>query len=215
MNTISMNRPVTARDIAAALRLNLGTVRAYLNKDNNRNSATAQRVREYAAKVGYDPRKAEQYSNDLRKESQLYARTTEIKTYYYNGNFRTKEEEVARMKELREQGFSNVEIAKKVGRSQHTVFRKIGKQDEELTYQNRVFGQKIRAQKNAARKLYVVNKKVVEYNKKVEKHNKMKAELNILQLELLEQKSSIEQTAQTVIEMPMIDLRTVQPTALM
>lgn len=212
MNTAMNNRPVTARDIAAALRLNLSTVRVYLNSNNN--SATAQRVREYAAKVGYDPHKAEQYNNDLRKESQLHARTTEIKTYYCNGNFHTKEEEVARMKELREQGFSNAEIAKKIGRCSHTVFDNIGKQDEEMTYQNRVFSQKIRAQKNAARKLYVVNKKVMEYNKKVEKHNKMKAELNMLQIELLEQKSSIEQTAQTVIEMPMIDLRTVQPTAL-
>ena len=208
---IAMNRPITARDIAAALHLNLNTVRVYLK--GNGAGATAQRVREYAKEIGYNPQMALKYGrihgHEIKKTGKV-----KIESYYHNGNFHTKEEEIARMLELREQGFSNAEIAKKIGRHSVTVFKKIGKQDEEMTRQNLAMGARIRAQKNAARKLYIVNKKVVEYNKKVEKHNKMKAELNILQLELLEQKPTIEQTAQTVIEVPMIDLRTVQPTAL-
>lgn len=130
------------------------------------------------------------------------------------GNFKTREEEVARMKELRAMGYSNPEIAKMIGRDVHAVLRNIGKQDPELAKQNVAMAAHIRAQKNAARKQYMINKPIREYNAKVEQHNKMKAELNMLQLELLEQKPAIEQTAQTKIDFPLVDLRTVQPTAL-
>lgn len=210
MNTSasSMNRPVTARDIAAALHLSLNTVTVYLSK-KERNSATAQRVRDYAEKVGYDPKKALEYGRRYKNTEKPV-----IESYYYNGNFHTKEEEVARMKELREQGFSNAEIAKKLGRGIVTVWNAIGKQDKELTLQNIAMAAHIRAQKNAARKQYVVNKPIREYNAKVEQHNKMKAELNKLQTELLTEKSAIVQAAKTKIDFPLVDLHTVQPTAL-
>ena len=133
---------------------------------------------------------------------------------YYNGNFKTKAEEVTRMKELRAMGYSNTEIAKAIGRCYDTVHRNIGKQDVELSTQNRVMAAHIRAQKNAARRQYVLNKPIREYNAKVEKHNKMKAELNLLQTELLTEKPEIMKAAQTEIKFPMVDLKTLQPTAL-
>lgn len=133
---------------------------------------------------------------------------------YRNGNFKTREEEIARMNELRAMGYSNQEIAKAIGRSRTYVLNNIGIQDIELSKQNRAMAQHIIAQKNAARKQYVINKPIREYNKRVDEHNRMKAELAQLQLELLEQKPGIVQAAQTKISFPLIDLHTVQPTAL-
>lgn len=133
---------------------------------------------------------------------------------WQGGNFRTREEEIARMQELRAQGYSNAEIAKAVGRAECTVRANIGLQDTELSIQNRAMAAHIRAQKNAARKAYVINKPIREYNARVEKHNKMKAELALLQVDLLSEKPAIEQAAKTKIDFPLVNLATVQPTAL-
>lgn len=130
------------------------------------------------------------------------------------GNFKTREEEIARMKELRAMGYSNPQIAKMIGRDAHAVLRNIGKQDPELAKQNVAMAAHIRAQKNAARKQYVINKPIREYNRRVEQHNQMKAELNKLQTELLTEKPAIVQAAQMKIDFPLVDLHTVQPTAL-
>ena len=133
---------------------------------------------------------------------------------YRNGNFKTREEEVARMKELRELGYSNAEIAKAVGRSEQTVRNAIGKQDYELWRQNIAMGAHIRAQKNAARKQYLLNKPIREYNAKVEAHNKLKAQVAQMEAELKPQTPIMEQASQIQINFPLVDLRTVQPTAL-
>ena len=133
---------------------------------------------------------------------------------YFNGNFKTRQEEVAHMKELRARGYSNLEIAKAVGRCEDTVLRAIGKQDRELWKQNVAMGAHIRAQKNAARKQYVVNKPIREYNKRVEEHNALKAKVAQMEAELKPQTPVVEQAAQIKIDFPLIDLHTVQPTAL-
>ena len=133
---------------------------------------------------------------------------------YYNGNFKTRQEEIARMKELRAKGYSNPEIAKAIGRSETTILNAIGRQDRELWKQNVAMGAHIRAQKNAARKQYVVNKPIREYNRKVEEHNALKAKVAQMEAELKPQTPVVEQVAQIKIDFPLIDLHTVQPTAL-
>lgn len=135
-------------------------------------------------------------------------------TSYWNGNFKTKAEEVARMEELRARGYSNAEIAKAIGRSYFTVLCAIGKQDHELSKQNVAMGAHIRAQKNAARKQYVINKPIREYNAKVEEHNALKAKVAQMEAELKPQTPVVEKVAQIKIDFPLIDLHTVQPTAL-
>ena len=122
---------------------------------------------------------------------------------------------------LRNEGYSNTEIGKRVGRHAKTVLRRIGCQDAELSRQNVAMAQHIRAQKNAARRQYVVNKPIREHNARVEAANKKKAELLAMQAELTAmqenikaEQPSIEQAAQTTIDFPMFDLHTVQPTAL-
>lgn len=195
-----MDRPVTMAEIGAKLGKSRGCVAFYLSKNNlNMQTPTAILIRNTAKEMGYDRKVARTYGGFHS---------------WYNGNFKTREEEVARMKELRAKGYSNPEIAKAIGRTTITVLRAIGKQDPELAKQNRIMSAHIRAQKNAARKQFVLNKPIREYNAKVEKHNKMKAELNLLQTELLTEKPEIMKAAQTKIDFPMVDLHTVQPTAL-
>lgn len=133
---------------------------------------------------------------------------------YHNGNFKTREAELARMKELRAIGYSNPEIAKAIGRSYNMVLNNIGPQDLDLWKQNVAMGAHIRAQKNAARKQYVVNKPIREYNKRVEEHNALKAKVAQMEAELKPQTPVVEKVAQIKIDFPLIDLHTVQPTAL-
>jgi len=210
MNTfssVSMNRPVTAHDIAAKLGKSIASVRFYLSKEGKAmNSPSSILINNTAKEMGYDPKASKSYAAKMKDGTKTNS--------WYGGNFKSRQEEIARMQELRAKGYSNAEIAKAVGRTYESVRKNIGKQDPELTKQNVAMAAHIRAQKNAARKQYVINKPIREYNKKVEQHNKMKAELNMLQLELLEQKPAIEQTAQTKIDFPMVDLHTVQPKAL-
>lgn len=92
---------------------------------------------------------------------------------YCNGNFKTHNEEVARMKEMRAHGYSNAEIAKRIGRAVLTVRRNIGAQPKDMTEMNRVLGQKKRAQRNAERREYLIRHEINEHNANVDKLNQM------------------------------------------
>ena len=129
-------------------------------------------------------------------------------SYWFNGNFHTKAEETKRMEELRKQGFSNAEIAKKIGRVYQTVYKRIGKQPEEMSKQNVALGQIIRAQKNAMRKQYVINKPIIEYNQKVEELNKVKAELDALQKDIAIKQKIAEKNARAKVKCPGITFET-------
>lgn len=194
---------VTMKNVAEKLSMPLSTVQNCMNTNPNVNKRyspnTVSFVRDAAAKMGYVSRKEAVEAN--------------VKTWY-GSNFKTKEDMIARMKELRGDGYSNAEIARKIGVSWSTVLRNIGKQDTELSRQNVVMARRIRAQKDAARKQYVLNKPIREYNAKVERHNKMKAELKQMEAELRPQTPMIQQAAQMKIDFPLVDLKTVQPTAL-
>lgn len=208
----AMNRPVTVRDIAAALHMNPSTVMVYLHKDSN--TPSVLRVKEYAQKVGYDGKAAQEFNNTHWHDARKHAKETDVRYYYCGGNFASKEAEVQRMKELRDLGYSNREIARKVGRSNNTVYNAIGPQDPELTKQSHMMASHIRAQKNAARKQYVLNRPILEYNAKVEEHNKLKAEVARMEKELKFKTPSIEKAAQIKIDFPLVNLSTLQPTAL-
>lgn len=216
-NMMNTNCPVTTADIAAALHISRKTVLTYLGDNtatHGRKSPMIQRVRDYAASVGYDPKKAYEYNRTHRAEMQKLAKERKVVTYYCNGNFQTREEEIRRMQELRDEGFSNEEIAKKVGRSSSMVYYALGKQDPELSRQNQQMASRIRAQKNAVRKQYILNKSIREYNAKVEEHNALKAKVAQMEAELKPQTPVVEKVAQIKIDFPLIDLHTVQPTAL-
>lgn len=239
-NAATMNRPVTAKDVAAKLGKPLNAVYIGLSRAKDGvNTPGVMLIKRVADEMGYKgkgdvdtcfrcgsiytkttnnqhvcPKCGIVRKHEYRRDYMRKARGTNIAGGYYGGNFATKEEETSRMEELRAAGYSNHEIAVKIGRSHYCVLRRIGKQDIELSIQNRNMGQHIRAQKNAARKQYVLNKPIREYNAKVEAHNKMKAEIAKMEAELRPQTPAIEKAAQIKIDFPLVDLRTVQPTAL-
>lgn len=212
------NRPVTANDIAAALNMSVNTIRVYLGDNSctrkNFNSPSIRRVREYAASVCYDPKAAYAYLKGHRSEVRQHFRETPVITYWYGGNFRTKEEEIQRMKELREAGYTNQEISKKIGRSLTSVWNHLGTQPAAMTEMSHKLANVTRKQKTAARAAYVRNKPIAEYNAKVQEHNELKAKLNALQVELLTEKPQIEQTAKIAVTAPQMNLVNLQPTAL-
>ena len=185
-----------------------------LNNVQKKYCTSCGKLAQQQARLDWKKNNADKMREYRLKWSHKNGHGKNTKTCYCNGCFHSREDEVRHMKYLREQGYSNAEIAKMIGRTAQTVLANIGKQDPELSKQNVAMAQHIRAQKNAARKAYVINKPIREYNKRVEQHNKMKAELNLLQLDLLTQKPIIEQAAQTKIDFPLVNLSTVQPTAL-
>lgn len=202
---------ITVHDMAAALSLPEGTVRAYLKQGQGE---TAKRVREYAAKVGYDPKAAYESNRKYRRQMAKHYAETKIVTYYFNGNYHTKAEEIQRMKELRAAGYTNAEISKKIGRSVNFVWQYLGTQPAAMTEMSHNLANTTRKQKSAARAAYVRNKPIAEYNAKVQEHNELKAKLNALQVELLTEKPQIEQAAKIAVTAPQMNLVNLQPTAL-
>lgn len=86
---------------------------------------------------------------------------------WYNGNFKTHAEEIAHMKELREQGYNNVEIAKMVGRNLNTVYKDIGKQPKIMTELSKQLAGERRVKMNQNRKIAVATIKRQEYEKRL------------------------------------------------
>lgn len=228
--------PVTAKDIAAKLGMTPHAVEISLSRARkNVCTPAVVQVMKAAEEMGFKGKGDQDVCVDCgntytkvnnkqlicpecrklrRRENMRQIRGSSVTGGWFGGNFKTHEEELARMKELRERGYSNAEIAKAVGRSVGCVFYNVGKQDPELWLQNVRMAHRIRAQKNAARKQYVVNKPIREYNKKVEEHNQLKMQVAKLEMQLRPQTPAIEKAAQTKIDFPLIDLHTVQPTAL-
>lgn len=280
MSEITMNRPVTAADIAAKLGKSNGCVNFYLAPTNRGlQTRTAILIRKTAEEMGYDGQTARSYphytpstidisalpqklegpvtlkaiakvtgvsvssvyraingkcdnatSKDIRKIAEMYGyktverRKTErakmeaekkASVYYNNTPFHSKAEQISYMMYLRERGFGNTEIAKRTGLTRQTVRRNIGDTPAELAKNNRVTAQKLRAQKNAARKAYVRNAPIAEYNKKVEEHNALKAKVAQMEQELRPQTSAIEKLAAQKVETPAMNLSMLSPTAIM
>ena len=81
--------------------------------------------------------------------------------------FKNVEEQNQYMKAMRTMGYSNVQIARKVGLTDKTVLRRIGSQPEDMSRDNRIAGQKHRAAENQRRRIYVDTHLVRTYNNMV------------------------------------------------
>ena len=228
---------ITANDIAQKFNVSLRTAEQYLAPKSKYNSKTAQNMRAYATQIGYyapDGKcdrcgkvfQIKQRFQHLCPECAKYMkekvwRHGKNRKFYCNGCFHSREEEQKRMLQLREDGYSNMEIAQKIGRHYKTVLLAIGYQPDGITKKNKVMGQKIRAQKNASRKQYVVNEQVTEYNRKVDECEKKRVELKELQITVGNMEKAIKKDekrvtrlANKVIKCPDIELPVVQMTAL-
>ena len=165
---IQMNRPqnaqpvVTARMIAEKLGVSCSTVKKILNPRRDGkgfSEKTIQKVKETARRMGYDSEKAR---NAATKKSAY-------RSWQRNSNFPTVELETARMLELRNEGYSNAMIAKKIGKSRETVWNRIGCQPSEITENSmknrdarrrieaesrRTYAEKVKAEKESKQKVY-------------------------------------------------------------
>lgn len=195
--------PVTLKKIAESIGVSVPTVHRAIKKQKGS-------IWELAMKYGYenshDPAVIERKAKEKAERK--------AQEYYRNTPFHSIEEQKKYMLYLREKGYGNTAIAKMSGLARNTVRRNIGATPADLAKHNRQMGMYVFAQKNAARQQYVLNKPIREYNKRVEEHNKMKAQIAQMEAELKPQTPIIEQAAKQKITFPMIDLSTVQPTAL-
>lgn len=81
-----------------------------------------------------------------------------------HNNCKTIDEENRFMKTFRSMGYSNAEIAKKMGYDRKTIRNRIGSQPEDLSLHNRKEAQRLKAAKNRSRKEYLDTHLVTEYN---------------------------------------------------
>ena len=196
-----MEKVVGVEDIAKALGVSVQTVRRAYGNTDHRNAELESRIRIAGQIMGYIPG---------RKKP----RSIKPVCFWWGGNYHSKADEIARMKQLRQEGYTNHEIAQKIGRAYSTVLNSIGKQDPLMTKTTQQMAAASRKQKSAARAAYVRNKPIAEYNAKVQEHNELKAKLNALQVELLTEKPQIEQAAKIAVTAPQMNLVNLQPTAL-
>ena len=194
-------------------------------------------MREYATQIGYyaPDRKCERCGKvfEIKQRHQHFCpecarfmkekvwRHGTNKKFYYDGCFHTRTEERERMRQLRDEGYSNKEIAQKLGRDYRTVLHALGYQPEGITKKNKQIGQKIRAQKSASRKQYVVNEQVTAYNRKIDECKKKRAELAELKVlvgnmeqTIRKDEKRVARLANKVIKCPDMELHTVQMSAL-
>lgn len=166
------SNPVTAEMIAKRLGLSTQTVRNYMTKNTNgRSNPTVDLVRKTAEEMGYKTQKERSAESKARKE----------RDYLLTHNFPSKEAETRRMLYLKEQGYSSTDIGKAVGRCRNTVYRRIGKQSEDVTKANVRYGAKLRAQKNAHRRLVAADHTVNTYNGMVAELAEVKAKVVLIE----------------------------------
>lgn len=221
---------ITTRAIAEKFGVAANTVRSYLVPSSKAKCTKADAIREYAALNGwYEHMKkcpvcgrefkpgsnVAKYCPDCRKKvfkdyQTEYRKKAKGSDYWHCGCFHTKAEEDNHMIELREQGFSNAEIAKKIGRVPITVRRAIGCQPDEMTIKNIQMAGKIRAQKNAERKQYVIDKSVNEYNRLVEEVRSVEAHLAKIKQDLAEKEQAVQKNARRTEKTPSISFATTE-----
>lgn len=198
-------KTVSMEMIANKLGISCTTVqRVYASNGKKVNEKIEEKIRQAADILGYIPGRNKKHNG----------KDVAVK-WWWGGNFHTKEEEVSRMLDYRKAGFTNAEIAKKLGRSRDTVDRHLGKQDAAMTAMSCKMAGLRRAQQNAARKQYAINKPILEYNAKVEEHNTLKAKLEKMEAEIAPQTPHIEKICTQKIDIPALNLKTLQPTQIM
>ena len=175
-------------DIARIAGVSYSTARESLTNDSPKiGKSTRSMIREIAARVGFT------YSPRM------------IPYKCYDGIFSSKEEEVKKMLELREKGFGNKSIAKKVGRSYTTVLLAIGKQPNEITKMEMDLASEHTARKNLARREYFLNQKITKFEafqKEAEAINAKAMELEAQAQKIADEAKAVrEQYSSKVIEM--------------
>lgn len=111
-------------------------------------------------------------SNKAFSENQVHTSGIAGENAYLENKFISESNRIVEMKALRSEGYSNADIAKKLGMSYNAVLRRIGYQPTRTTKANHKIGctvyQEKRALKSESRKDYQSKAKLIsEYNQKV------------------------------------------------
>lgn len=215
------SNPVTAAMIAEKLGLSKGTVWQCMSKKSSKkySQKTIDLVRKTAEEMGYDSKKAmvEGGRSGIKMRWERTAEERKAKkeaAYLLTHNFPSKEAETKRMTYLREQGYSNREISKSVGRSYQAVLDRIGKQPVDMSVANRIQGQKNRAARNNQRRQYVADHTVRTYNGLVTELAEVKTKIAKLETDVQRIKPDAIQAAKISTIKMIEDLTSVPATSL-
>ena len=162
-----VERRVTQRDIAKAAGVSKGTVANIMTgypHDKYYSAETKEKVLNAAKELGYIRRNIADRDEPFRIKV-----GKQEEHFYYNGNFHSRDEEVRHMRYLRVKGYTNAEIAKKIGRSYVTVYKAIGKQPEEYTKMSKKLSGKRISSANAARRALANRARIDELSEKLAK----------------------------------------------
>lgn len=99
-----------------------------------------------------------------------------FREFWYNGNFHSHEDEVSHMRELRNRGYNNREIAKMVGRSIQTIYDAIGKQPKIMTELSLKLAGEHKAKANHNRKIAIATAKREAYERLIAEQAQANAE---------------------------------------
>lgn len=158
----------TLKDIAEYCGVSLATVNnvivgGYTQKYGKYSPKTIERIKEAVMILNYKDKRSEERKEMTRTRRMQIKEQNNKTKYWYGGSFHSYAEEKARMLELREEGYTNIQIAKKVGRTPKTVWAKIGKQPVEYTMESmREVGLR-RRQESETRRRRQLAMKVSEY----------------------------------------------------
>lgn len=195
---------VTKNDIAKKLNIPVATVQGYLRPGyNGPETKTVKLIRKTAAEMGYD-------SRAVAKANALNLNASGVKVKHpANSIFASREAETKAMTDLRTQGYSNFEIAKKCGVHSQTVRARIGLEPANIVSANRKLAYKIRSAKQQMHVRLANETQLLEYNQKVEAFNTEAAKL----LQQYAQLKQLEEAAQKMAAA--IKLKAAVPTRLM
>ena len=162
-----IERRVTQRDIAKAVGVSRNTVANVIigfPHDIHYSAETKKKVLDAAKELGY----IRHIIADRDEPFRIKVGKPE-EHFYHSGNFHSREEEVQHMRYLRAKGYTNAEIAKKVGRSYWMVWSAIGNQPEEYTKMSKKLTGKRISSANAARRALANRARIDELSEKLAK----------------------------------------------
>lgn len=162
-----IERRVTQRDIAKAAGVSRSTVANIMvgyPYDKSYAATTKEKVFNAMKELGYI-----RHNIADRDEPFRIKVGKPEEHFYHSGNFHSREEEVQHMRYLRAKGYTNAEIAKKIGRSYWMVWSAIGNQPEEYTKMSKKLSGKRISSANAARRALANRARIDELSEKLAK----------------------------------------------
>lgn len=178
---------VSAKDIAQRTGYAVSTVyNALESTPTSLPTATILKIRNAAKEMGYDPTRY-QPSHTGKQNPHAYLK---------HSNFPSPEVEKERMEILRKQGYTNEEIAQKIGKSYLHVLTKIGTQPKAITQMSYAAAAADRRFRKQLRERYQLQGMLEEYIAAEAELEQMKAKESALKAKIVELKPHVDRAGQ-------------------